>query len=284
MQIDLFSRWRTGGVGQQNSLRTLAAEPFVQFLVRTDCYNIIYDKDHTDRAALTPADFYWEVSCVNLKKSAPGAGLATLVLSCPATAWAASASSSDGVPDILIAIIAVAFLLGLSSLLVKFKRNQLRSGVERLKARDRGFDEQTFKNKVAELFFKTKHAWINRDMEPVRASMSSGLFSRFASQVEKRIRDHTFPRLDELSLDQAEIAAISATAGHDYIAVWIKATAKDYTVDEKGHKVSGSSKRETKDEKWDFARPLNATTSREQDDFNWLLVAISEIEDTTVDD
>lgn len=132
--------------------------------------------------------------------------------------------------------------------------------IARLKSRDPGFNEQVFQDKISTAFFEIENSWCRRDMGPARLFLSDAVYSRFQLQLDEYLRNHTFNRLDELSLDRAEIVSIRSDENYDTIDVWIAATAKDYTVDESGKTVSGSNALKTWDEKWSFMRSVKAVT------------------------
>ncbi len=136
----------------------------------------------------------------------------------------------------------------------------LAAKIDQLKVRDPGFNEQIFQDKISTIFFVIENAWAGRDMNPARLYLSDSVYSRFHLQLEEYVRNHTFNRLDELSLDKAEILDIRSDENYDTINIWITATAKDYVVDENGKVVSGSPALATWDEQWSLTRSVKAIT------------------------
>jgi hypothetical protein len=199
---------------------------------------------------------------MNNKKLATALGLAMICLCQPATAWAASFEEQELIWGLTGGVIlGTLIILGAVFIRRKSKQEQL-TAMAQLKTTDPAFNEQEFLTGVSALFFEIKHAWTNRDMELVRAVMSNDVFSRFALQLQKHVRDGTFNRLDELSINPPAIGVIKADANYNRIGVLITFKAKDYIVDERGRKVSGSTNFTTKIEQWSFMRPLKAATTR----------------------
>lgn len=140
------------------------------------------------------------------------------------------------------------------------KTSQSVTKITQIKIRDPGFNEQVFHDKISTAFFEIENNWCARDMGSARLFLSDAIYSRFHLQLEEYLRNHTFNRLDELSLDRVAILDIRWDANHDTIDVWITATARDYIVDEQGKVVSGTTDLRTWDEKWSLMRSVKATT------------------------
>jgi hypothetical protein len=136
----------------------------------------------------------------------------------------------------------------------------LETKFQQLKAKDPGFNEQVFQDKVSLAFFKIQHAWCERNMNPARSFISDAVYNRFNLQLEEYVSKNQFNKLDELSLDKAEIMDLRSDANYDTIEVWITATARDYIVDDKGTMVSDSKELSTWDEKWSFVRSIKVQT------------------------
>jgi hypothetical protein len=214
----------------------------------------------------------------------------------PARAWAAS--KPDYTFEIGGAIFVIAVCVGLF-LLVRWAKRKDKAVVDDFKARDSGFDEQVFLSQAADVFFRIKQAWIERDLEPVRALMTPELFRGLEGKLHKYVTNGTFNRLDELQLNPPAVRVIKKAEENDLIGVWMRFKARDYTVNRAGTKVSGSNKVSQRDEQWTFLRPMNTVTkpkgvcpacgSMGQGDecgachakiqeFNWLLYSINNIE------
>jgi predicted lipid-binding transport protein (Tim44 family) len=214
---------------------------------------------------------------VKNEKLAASVILAMFCLVQPVTAAAADKSSSVDPFYIWGTLFVVVFIVGLFYLVLWAKRKD-REAMEGVKARDPGYNEQEFEDWAKTVFFAIKNAWLNRDMEPVRAMMNVALYSDFDSKVKKHIREGTFNHLEELSLDGLKVAGAKTDASNEYLIVVLRYSAKDYTLDAGGRKVSGSTKNKARDERWGFMRPLEKTGMGPRK-FDWTLMGISEIKD-----
>ena len=137
----------------------------------------------------------------------------------------------------------------------------LSAKLQQLHAKDSGFNEQVFHDRVSTAFFEIQHAWVKRDMNPARALISDSVWQRFNLQLEEYATKNWYNQLDELSLDRIVILDLRSDEHYDTIDVWLTATARDYVTDHLGHIVSGSTELRTWDEKWSFVRTLKAQTT-----------------------
>jgi predicted lipid-binding transport protein (Tim44 family) len=137
---------------------------------------------------------------------------------------------------------------------------------------DPDFDETRFKDQCMDSFFKIQAAWINRDMNPVRAILTSEMFNVMEADTTKLKSDGKINKLDNIAVRSVEITEVWREGGIDFITVKFIANLLDYTVNETtGELLSGSKTEPVKFvEFWTFTRSTGNVA--------WLLSAINQAE------
>jgi predicted lipid-binding transport protein (Tim44 family) len=124
-----------------------------------------------------------------------------------------------------------------------------------IKGRDPGFSEQQFKDMASTSFFKIQEAWSKRNLSIATAFMSPALLQRFTGQIEELKKQGRTNKIETLVVGGIELVEAAHDGGFDYVTARIKASAADYTVDDKtGELVSGARKINGFTEYWTFMR------------------------------
>jgi predicted lipid-binding transport protein (Tim44 family) len=137
---------------------------------------------------------------------------------------------------------------------------------------DPHFDENSFKDRCMDSFFKIQAAWINRDMNSVRAILTEEMFSIMETDVAKLKSDGMINKLDNIAVRSVDMTEVWREGIIDFITVKFIANLLDYTVnDVTGELVSGSKTEPVKFvEYWTFSRSTG--------DDAWSLSAINQVE------
>ncbi len=153
----------------------------------------------------------------------------------------------------------------------------LASQLAALQAEDPAFDQQAFLDKVRTLFLGLQKAWMDRDLEPVRASMSDGLYQRWKQQVDGMVTARRRDVLENLAVDGAEVVQVVAEGGADSITVRIDASAADYVVDVDTNQMLFGDRQPTRfTEYWTFVRTPAGMRSHDGAEFGWVLDSITQ--------
>ena len=144
------------------------------------------------------------------------------------------------------------------------------SGFDHIRQMDSNFDEQTFKDQSMDAFFKIQGAWANRDMSPIRNTMTAEMYSIIQGDAEDLKRKKQINRLDNIAVRKVEISEAWQEAGNDFITIRFTANLLDYTTNETtGEVISGSKTEPVKfEEFWTFTRPIGGPA--------WQLSAINQ--------
>lgn len=179
----------------------------------------------------------------------------------------------------IITVVFLVFVVGLVLIILKVKYSKMVAHVAKIKARDPGFKEDAFLSAASSRFLEIQQAWMNRDMEPVRAYLTEAMLASYNNSLQKYIAKHTYPRYEELSLTKNDMFSARSGPDYDSIDVWFSFKAKYYTADAQGKVVSGSASKVGEwDQRWSFIRPVGATSQDgDSNSTHWLLKGISNL-------
>jgi predicted lipid-binding transport protein (Tim44 family) len=148
--------------------------------------------------------------------------------------------------------------------------NNQEAGLSHIRQMDPSFDERRFKDQSMDHFFTVQGAWANRELSPIRASLTDEMFGILQGDAEELKRKKQINRLENIAVRTVEITDAWQEAGKDFITVRFCANLLDYTVDEaSGQVVAGSKTEPVKfEEYWTFTRPVG--------NYPWQLSAINQ--------
>lgn len=111
---------------------------------------------------------------------------------------------------------------------------------EKIKAIDPLFSEE-FLSWTKDLYVKMQHAWTERKWEEMRPLETEKLFEQHNAQIQEYIRNKTINVVERIAVNYATIYSFRQTEEKDIVDVALKATKRDYIIDEKtGNVVQGN--------------------------------------------
>ena len=145
------------------------------------------------------------------------------------------------------------------------------NGLDPVRRSDPSFDENSFREKVMDIFFKLQGCWTNRNLSAGNGLLTDEMKGIFQQDIDKLITDKKSNRLENIAVRKVEIVEAWQETGLDYIKTLFTANLLDYTVDDvTGDIVSGSKTDPVKfEEYWTFTRPMGG--------IGWKLTAISQV-------
>ena len=112
---------------------------------------------------------------------------------------------------------------------------------EKIKAIDPLFSEEEFLSWTKDLYVKMQHAWTERKWEEMRPLETEKLFEQHNAQIQEYIRNKTINVVERIAVNYATIYSFRQTEEKDIVDVALKATKRDYIIDEKtGNVVQGN--------------------------------------------
>jgi predicted lipid-binding transport protein (Tim44 family) len=131
------------------------------------------------------------------------------------------------------------------------------SGIEEIRAHDRGFDPDHFKEVASDVFFKVQAGWMRRDLDSYRNLLGNDLAAEYADHFAEMKQKGIINKLESIAIRKVEIVDAGSVDNEDFVTILFTANLLDYTVDEKtGDVVEGSMTEPVKfAEKWTWARP-----------------------------
>ncbi len=135
---------------------------------------------------------------------------------------------------------------------------RLRAESAKLRERDPAFDEAGFLARASDAFVKVQAAWSAGDMAPARFFVSDGVYERFSRQLEDMRSRGLVNLMEGVAVRGTEILGFHSDPHFDALHVWIKATARDRTVDASGKALKSSDG--PFEEVWTFLRRPGAKT------------------------
>lgn len=131
------------------------------------------------------------------------------------------------------------------------------TGLDHIRQMDAGFDSARFSETAMDIFFKIQAGWMNRDLSKVTGLMTDEMRTILQGDVDELLRNKRINRLENIAVRNVELAEVWQESGQDFITTSIHANLLDYTTDETGAVLEGS----TTDpvvfkEFWTFSRPV----------------------------
>ncbi|ABK17475.1 Tim44 domain-containing protein [Syntrophobacter fumaroxidans] len=144
-------------------------------------------------------------------------------------------------------------------------------GFQELRRFDPGFNEESFKETVQDLFFRIQAGWMNRSLDGIEGLLAPEMKAFFASEFDRLRRSGRINKLENIAVRKVEPSEVWQEEGKDYVTVLFTANLLDYTVDDKtGQVVEGDKLNPVKfQEFWTFCRDIG--TQR------WQLTAINQM-------
>ncbi len=136
--------------------------------------------------------------------------------------------------------------------------NSIQSGLDEIRANDRGFDPDHFKEVASDVFFKVQAGWMRRDLDSYRNLLGKELAAEYAEHFAEMRQKGIINKLESIAIRKVEIVDAGSVDNEDFVTILFTANLLDYTVDEKtGDVVEGSMTEPVKfAEKWTWARPV----------------------------
>jgi predicted lipid-binding transport protein (Tim44 family) len=131
------------------------------------------------------------------------------------------------------------------------------TGLDHIRQMDAGFDPARFSETAMDIFFKIQAGWMNRDLSKVAGLLTDEMRTILQGDVDELLRNKRINRLENIAVRNVELAEVWQESGQDFITTLIHANLLDYTTDEAGTVLEGS----TTDpvvfkEFWTFSRPV----------------------------
>ena len=144
------------------------------------------------------------------------------------------------------------------------------TGLEHIRQMDAGFDPARFSETAMDVFFKIQAAWINRDLSKVTALLTDEMRAILQGDIDELLRNKRINRLENIAVRNVELAEVWQESGQDFITTLIHANLLDYTTDEAGTVLEGSTTDPvTFKEFWTFSRSVGSNP--------WQLSAIHQV-------
>ena len=110
---------------------------------------------------------------------------------------------------------------------------------------DPGFNEEKFKEKIADWYVNMQHAWTNKDMAPVQPYFTDVLYSQFESQMKEYIARRQTNKVENIAVLDVELRGWKQDEEKDSMFALVKTRITDYVVDDAtGNVLRGSSNNE----------------------------------------
>jgi len=150
--------------------------------------------------------------------------------------------------------------------------NTVSDGLRHIAEMDPSFNEQAFREKAEDLFFKIQGGWTRRDLSGIPDLLTPQMRETFQGEINRYLADKKINRLENVAVRQAEIVDAAEDQGEDYVTVRYTASLLDFTTDETGTVLSGSSTDPVKFlEYWTYTRKVGER--------GWRLAAITQEQD-----
>ncbi|MCC6747234.1 MAG: TIM44-like domain-containing protein [Deltaproteobacteria bacterium] len=157
----------------------------------------------------------------------------------PYGAHARSSQSSAGTVVFIVAVLAIALIVGL--LIWRARRKPERAkiavdygaqqrGIEALQQRDEGFDPAAFAARTRETMAKVNEAWLGGDMTPARRLLSDGVYLRFQTQLGLLRAQGLRNAMADWSVKNVELLAAQADGHWDTVHCKVVGEARDAEV------------------------------------------------------
>jgi predicted lipid-binding transport protein (Tim44 family) len=140
----------------------------------------------------------------------------------------------------------------------------LARGVAHIRQMDPGFDPARFGESASDAFFRVQAAWMARDMESVRTTLTEEMHATMQAQCQQLRAQRRVNRLENIAVRSVEVTEAWQEAGRDFVTVRFLASLLDFTTDESGAQLLDGSRTEPVkfEEYWTFARPVGSGSWR----------------------
>ena len=126
---------------------------------------------------------------------------------------------------------------------------------ERFLADCPGYNQDRTFGRFQHVFNTLQSAWSQRDLEAIRPFETDNLFQNHRYCIEEYQRQKLRNVLDDVLLEKIQVVKIRSDKFYDAITCRMRASVKDYTVDEAGNVVCGSRRKVRRfTEYWTFVR------------------------------
>jgi len=132
--------------------------------------------------------------------------------------------------------------------------------LDQIKVTDPGFNEQIFKDKAQNAFFKIQEAWEKQDVNIARPFVSDSIMQRYSTQISDLKSRGEKNVLENIVIGKEEIVDVKNDNAFNYIKLRIDASCADYTMNSQGKMISGSKDSTGFTEYWTFIRTVTAVT------------------------
>lgn len=146
-------------------------------------------------------------------------------------------------------------------------------GFRQIRVYDPGFNEESFKETVQDLFFRIQAGWMNRSVQGIEGLLAPEMMAFFRGEFEKMKAQGVINRLENIAIRKVEPSEVWQETGRDYITVLFTANLLDYNVsDRTGEVVNGDKLNPVKfQEFWTFVRDIGTS--------QWRLSGINQMAD-----
>lgn len=135
--------------------------------------------------------------------------------------------------------------------------NDLATGIGHIRQMDPDFTETQFGELAMDLFFRVQGAWMHRDLTPVLGLLTEEMQRLLQADVEELKQKGRINRLENIAVRSVEIVEAWQEEGQDFVTCRVLANLLDYTTDEAGKVLEGSTSEPVKfEEYWSFTRPI----------------------------
>lgn len=136
----------------------------------------------------------------------------------------------------------------------------VQAAIAQIKVTDPGFNEQIFKDKAQNAFFKIQEAWEKQDINIARPFASDSIIQRYTTQISDLKSRGEKNILENIVIGNMNIVEVRNDNAFNYIVTQIDASCADYTVNAQGKMISGSKSINGFTEYWTFIRTVNVVT------------------------
>jgi predicted lipid-binding transport protein (Tim44 family) len=143
-------------------------------------------------------------------------------------------------------------------------------GFAQLRQYDPGFNEETLKENLQDIFFRIQAGWMNRSVEGIDNMLTAEMRDIMGKEFETMKQMGRTNRLENIAVRKVQPTEVWQETGKDFVTVLFTANLLDYTVDDKtGNVVEGDKMNPVKFlEYWTFCRDIGSR--------NWQLSAINQ--------
>ncbi len=137
--------------------------------------------------------------------------------------------------------------------------DSVESGIDEIRAHDKGFDPDHFKEVASDVFFKVQAGWMRRDLSSYRHLLGNELAAEYDQHFAEMKQKGISNKLESIAVRKVEIVDAGSVDNEDFVTILFTANLLDYTVDDTtGDVVEGSMTEPVKfAEKWTWARPVS---------------------------